>query len=275
MSQPFATREPLAALRRPQPVRRRRRGRALPVLLSAFVKATLLVGAPAAVGVWLATSPYFLVREVGVRAGERVPQEWVAESLSPLIGRHILAVSLAGVRARLAGHPWVAAVELRKELPARLAVEVVERRPVALLETPAGASYLDPRGAVIGPCPDPAAEGLLMVRHAGGGPVPVAAVAALVEELERAHAAWAAGLWRVEVLGEGEYRLDTRALPFPVLVRAGGVAAGVARLERVLAQVRQREAGSVDLRIPRRVVVGPAADGSATAGNEGRQPTEG
>jgi hypothetical protein len=69
------------------------------------------------------------------------------------------------------------------------------------------------------------------------------------------------GVEDVEVLGEGEYRVRTAALPYPLLLEAGTVAPAVVNFERMLPQIagRVREIGEADLRSPRRLVIRPAA----------------
>lgn len=140
-------------LRRPFSVRRRKKSGIAPLLAGAALRALLVVALPVVVVVWLLYSPYFLIREVKVDGGARVSAAWMQENLAPLVGRHVLAVSLEGVRRRLSAHPWVASVELRRELPDRLRVSVVERQPVALLAGEHGLSFLDGEGAVIAPVP--------------------------------------------------------------------------------------------------------------------------
>lgn len=96
---------------------------------------------------------------------------------------------------------------------------------------------------------------------AGGG---VARALAVAGELGRVNPTWAAGLTRVEVLSEEDFRLETRALPFPLLVRRGQVVEKVRRLEALLPELGRRYArlDGVDLRFSRRIVVQPAAPSS-------------
>lgn len=283
MSEALGTRELLGGMesatplrRRPLPVRRRRTS-GLPVLFAgALLRALLLVGAPGGVVLWLLYSPYFLIRDLQVDGGGRVSAAWVEDNLRPLAGRHILAVSLDGVRRRLSAHPWVASVELRRELPDRLRVLVVERQPAALLLTAAGPAFLDQAGEVIAPCPPEGGRGLLRVRHAWPGAVPVESVLGVVAELRRAEPAWGLAAREVEVLGEEEFKVVTAALPFPLLLRMGRVGEGAGNLRRVLPQLEERFAAVelVDLREPRRLVVRPAPGGLRGGSGESTVSTE-
>ena len=255
-------------LRRPFNVRRRRKSGVASLLAAAALRALLVVALPVGVVVWLLYSPYFLIREVKVDAGARVSAAWMQENLQPLVGRHVLAVSLEGVRRRLSAHPWVASVELRRELPDRLRVSVVERQPVALLQTKDGLLFLDGEGLTIAPVPSTAAgdvagaaraSTLLVLRYRFPGPVPVQPALDLVAELRRAHPAWGVGVREVEILGEREYRVTTAALPYPLLLEAGTVGAAVTNLQLMLPEIERRvpAVGEADLRSPRRLVIRP------------------
>lgn len=264
-------------LRRRFSVKRRRRSGVASLLAGAALRALLVVALPVGVVVWLLYSPYFLIREVKVDGGARVSAAWMEENLTPLVGRHVLAVSLDGVRRRLSAHPWVASVELRRELPNRLRVSVVERQPVALLAGKDGLSFLDGEGLVIAPVPavpiansrggaavsvSPATarpDGLLTLHYRYPGPVPVQAALDLVAELRRSHPAWGVGVREVEILGEREYRVTTAALPYPLLLEAGTVSPAVVNLQQMLPEIERRlpAIGEADLRSPRRLVIRP------------------
>src|SRR4030095_6440613 len=69
---------------------------------------------------------------------------------------------------------------------------------------------------------------------------------------------------RIEVLGEGDFRLRTDALPFPLLVTSGQVGPKVQRLVELLPELSRRypQIETVDLRFSRRIVVQPGRTGS-------------
>lgn len=276
------------------PVRRRRRGLRL---LRLFLLALVLVGTPAAALFWSATSPRFAVSELQVVTTDRVNRAWMEARLQHLMGRNLVWMSMESVERSLSGHPWIAGVEVTKALPDRLRVEVKERRPVALLDTGGGRWYVDRSGRVIAPVGDQEAppgeshrEGrylLLGVAAAAAGvkatpspagarepaqPVRRAVLARaldVVQAFSRAAPEWAAGLSRVDILGEEDFRLETGALPFELLVEAGEVEGRVRALEDLLPRLLARfpAPGSVDLRFSHRIVVRGAGRPAATAIN--------
>jgi hypothetical protein len=248
-----------APLRPRQPLARRRRA-ALPLRVFAALRVSLLLGAPMLAASWLATSPVFALREIEVRGADRVAPTWITAQLADLEGRHLLAVSLREVRNRLEQHPWLADVAVRKQLPDHLTVEVTERSPELLLRRGQELVYVDRYGQVIAPwAPDPKLEALPLVIWSSTSPVPTDEVRALLAELTAARPDWAAAVSEIELLGDGDARVITAALPWALVVRRGSVAAGIGRLEFSLPASRALppRPAAFDIRFERRIVVHP------------------
>ena len=263
--------------RRGTPPRRRRKS-LLVKLLKPLLSAVLLVAMPAALVGWVLTAPLFRLRGVEVRTPkggvERVSGAWIRQALAPLQGRNLVQLSLADATARVQRNPWIASVEITKELPDRLRVKITERKPVALLLAGKDLSFADADGRPIAPVATPAEleaarkTGLLVVsfaREHSGGIGPALAAAA---ELGRVEPNWAGHLTQIEVLGEGEFRLHTEALPFPLLVNGGEVGPKVRRLVTLLPELQRRYARieAVDLRFSRRIVVQPEENSAPLPG---------
>lgn len=243
-------------------------------MLRPLATALLVVGLPAALAGWVLTSPRFALADVRVAGTERVDATWVRGRLAPLHGRNLLELPLAEVEALLAGHPWIEGVAIRKQLPASLAVEVRERRPAVLVPAPASAAeegagrlwLADAAGRPIVPAPPGAEDEFVRVvpapeRGESAGPLAESVPGALsvAAELARSRPVWAAALDRLEALGGGEYRVVTKALPFPLLVREGQVeertgylAAALPALERAYGDLEL-----ADLRFSGRLVLRP------------------
>jgi hypothetical protein len=213
-------------------------------------------------------------------AEARVTPPWVRQALAPLLGRNLLRLPLAEVRQRLAANPWVAAVDVAKELPDRLQVSIVERRPAVLLRGGAGLLFADAAGQPIAPVGSPAAEaaarrqGLLVVAGAAGAAGAEGAAGAggaaeargiagalrLAAQFRRLRPGWAAALSQIDVAGDDDYELHVDGLPCPLLVRDGRLADNLFRFEQLLPELtrRYRALAAVDLRFSRRIVVQPA-----------------
>ncbi len=269
--------------RRGTPPRRRRKS-LLVKLLKPLAAAVGLVALPAGLVAWVLTAPRFQLRAVDVREikgspGRRVSADAIRQALAPLQGKNLVRLSLADAAARVQRNPWIASVEIAKELPDRLRVRIAERKPIALLLAGRDLVFADAEGRAIAPVATPAEleaarkTGLLVVSfpgkpHSNG----MAAALKVAAELGRVEPNWAAKLAQIEVLGEEDFRLRTEALPFPLLVKGGEVASKMQRLVTLLPELARRypKIEAVDLRFSRRIVVQPANSvPSAAAGGTG------
>ena len=260
--------------------RRKRRG---PVarLLRPFASSVAIVILPAVFVWWVLSSPQLLVGEVVVGATDRVDAGWVEKRLEPLHGRHVLSVRLDEVERRLADHPWIDTVEMRKELPGRLEVEIRQRRPVALSRTASAAVYLDASGRAIAEADGASqAAGLVIVEGLTEPRVEEATKdSALAERaLQLAppgltrRAIELAAEWsrlrpgetvsRVEILNPRTFRIHSDSLPFAVLLGDGRLDLPLARFDSVAKLVAESypEVKSVDLRFSRQIVFQTAAE---------------
>lgn len=252
--------------RRPSSPARRRQRTALRLVGKALL-AALIVATPVAGGWWLLRQPRLALSELRVAGLERVERSFVEQTLAPWHGQNLLLVPLADAQLALTRHPWVAGVEVAKELPNRLRVRIVERQPAALLLRGGALYYLDAGGETIAPlaaatAPTTASRGetnLLVINDPTGNATSRRAAMAVAAELARVDTGWAAALTQVDVLGDGDYRLTSRALSFPILVRAGQIEGKGRRLRALVGELTRRYPAiqHVDLRFPRRILVRP------------------
>ena len=88
---------------------------------------------------WIKTTPLLQLHHIDVAGAQRA-EEWELRTLAEVkMGTHLFDLPLDEVQARVARHPWVNQVTVRRSFPDRLVVEVHERKAVALLA--AGAFY--------------------------------------------------------------------------------------------------------------------------------------
>jgi cell division septal protein FtsQ len=109
---------------------------ALRLVLVAKVLATLAVLAGAVVGGrqlvrHVVASPRFALREIRADSTLHVERDDIVALAGVALGDRLLAVDTDAVAARVARHPWVATVRVRRQLPSALVIDVVERRAVA------------------------------------------------------------------------------------------------------------------------------------------------
>ncbi len=257
----------LPQLRRRRKALRRSRAHPLERLLGPVLVALAVLLALATALTWLLATPKLAVSDLRVTTGGWVEAEWVHRTLRPFAGRSLLLLDLEEVEAELLGHAWVAAVDLRKRLPAGLEVRVVERRAAAVLRDGDALVYLDEQGEPIAPfAPQTGVADLVLVTLRDPRAEPAAAVR-LMREIEHVAPPWGAGLSEIEVLGEEDFRIYTDALTFPLLVRAGTLNHKARHLETLLPHIRSRfgPVAAVDLRFARRIIVQPIVPERATA----------
>lgn len=231
-----------------------------------FAIAVVIVGVPVAVAVWVCRSPVFALRDLVVETdGGRVTKAWAERALQPYVGANLPRLPLEYVGRTLAVHPWVESVDVHKVLPGRLTVNIVEKKPVALLRRDDGILYLDAHGEVITPF-DPSKDEADLLLVQAGGAVASRRALEIAGEIEEASPSWAQGLSEIEILGPDDFRVWSAALPFPLLVRSGTLATKTSYLEALLPQVARRygRVEAVDLRFARRIIVQPALTSSGS-----------
>lgn len=76
-------------------------------------------------------------------------------------GQNIFLVNVAALKGRIEASPLVAAASLSKQWPNQLIVNVVERRPVLLWQTPRATYSVDSQGVIIAPISDSGSVGQL------------------------------------------------------------------------------------------------------------------
>ncbi len=121
-------------------VRLRGLGRTLVRAGRPALKATAAIGVAAMVvggglGAWrlVERSPRFAIGEIRIPPLGRVAVVDVERALDARIGQSLLGVRVGAAEEAIAALPWVKSVRVRRELPRTLSVEIVERKPVALL----------------------------------------------------------------------------------------------------------------------------------------------
>lgn len=251
-----------SGFRRRKFVRPRRRRGAILAFLRAVGLALLLVAAPVATAFWFCYSDEFVLREVVAHGTDRVSAGWIEGVVQEFAGTHLLWLSLPEVEARLRRHEWVAAVEVRKELPSTLIVRVEDRQPVALLRRGEDLFYVDSTGRAFAAfVPGEGPADLTLLSSPVDDPATLSYAIELMDRLRAVAPSWSAGLSELELLNRGDVRLYTEVLPFPVLLSDVGFETGVSNLRRYLPEVVREfpSVDSVDLRFAKQMVIRPAA----------------
>jgi cell division protein FtsQ len=141
--------------------RRRRVGRAVPWTLAAVAVALAVLAG------WLGwASPVLAVEEVRIRGTSLLTEADVREQAAVPQLTPLLRISTEEVAARVAALPPVAEVEVRRQWPDTIVIEVVERTPVAVVLYGSESQLVDATGVVFFPVSSPSA----VPATASGGP---------------------------------------------------------------------------------------------------------
>ena len=92
-------------------------------------------------------SAYFEARTIGVEGNGRLSRATILEQSGLKLNQNILSVNLETLRSKLMVHPWIAAAEIKRELPDTINIRVKERVPVAVVDLNRP-YYLDEEGEI-------------------------------------------------------------------------------------------------------------------------------
>jgi cell division protein FtsQ len=109
-------------------------------------------GALFAIGEFLLTSPALALAnpsQVDLAGNHFVARASVLEIFSPDRGRSVLRIPLAQRRAQIEALPWVERATVRRALPNRVEVEIVERTPIAFLRDGTDLFLADRTGMIL------------------------------------------------------------------------------------------------------------------------------
>jgi cell division protein FtsQ len=92
-----------------------------------------VMAAGAAARQFVLESPYFSVREIQVRGGEKFGGNEIVTMAGLKHGMNIWRIEPATIERKVAKHPWVRRVLVRREFPRRVVIEIEERIPRAIV----------------------------------------------------------------------------------------------------------------------------------------------
>jgi len=92
-----------------------------------------LTAAAAAAPALFFENRYFFVREIQVRGGEKVGGDEIVAMAGLRRGMNIWRIEPGAIEKKVAKHPWVRRVLVRRDFPRRVVIEVEERAPKAIV----------------------------------------------------------------------------------------------------------------------------------------------
>jgi cell division protein FtsQ len=77
---------------------------------------------------------YFNANSLKIEGMQRLTTKQIIRQARVRKGMNVLAVNLTTVRKRLIAHPWIAAAEVRREIPSGLNIRIKEHAPLAIVD---------------------------------------------------------------------------------------------------------------------------------------------
>lgn len=118
----------------------------------------LVVSMVAALGVgllygyrYITMSDYFALKEIHVEGNAKLSYGDILKAGDVSLGLNALHMNVGEVERRLSDNPWIESVTVRRELPNRLRIGVVEKIPAFWMRQGDGLYFADSRGKVIAP----------------------------------------------------------------------------------------------------------------------------
>ena len=154
-ARPSRSRSPASAPRRRPPMDARIRARRAEVRRAQMIRRRRAVGvvvvlvllAGAAVGI--TRTPLFAITAVKVHGVKGVQAQQVLDVAQVATGQNLMTADLDSAVQRAGAIPWVAQAEARREPPSTVVLDVVPRRPAAVVVNDGGSWIVDAGGVVI------------------------------------------------------------------------------------------------------------------------------
>jgi len=77
---------------------------------------------------------YFKTTQIQLEGLRKLSRQVVLKQARVKEGENILSLNLSVIRSRLLSHPWIAEVDVKRELPSRMTIHVTEHKPLAFLD---------------------------------------------------------------------------------------------------------------------------------------------
>ncbi|BCS88357.1 cell division protein FtsQ/DivIB [Pseudodesulfovibrio sediminis] len=100
---------------------------------------------------YITSNPYFNLTEIHVSGNTRLSYSDVLSNADVALGLNSIDMNVGEVESRLSTNPWIQSVTVRRELPNRLRIGIVEKVPAFWIRQGDGLYFADANGKVIAP----------------------------------------------------------------------------------------------------------------------------
>jgi cell division protein FtsQ len=208
----------------------------------------------------------FALKTIEVSGALHTPRAAIDSITRAYVGGNLFKLDIANVQNDLGKLGWISRVEAEKKLPDTLRVRIVERTPVALLQSGGRLQYVDESGAAFAELSPSVGDGdLPLITNASGAEL--ARCIALLRALRAHDAGVYARISEVRPVAPDAFALYDRQLNTVVYAGAHDLSSKWRELYAI-AQSERLDRGAIayaDLRFADRIVIKPSECGGCAA----------
>ena len=114
--------------------------------IKTILKWTLLIILVIAAIIYFLMSPFFDIKEITVEGEKKISEEQIKNISGITLNQNIFSFSKIRTKQNIKENPYIASVEINRNLPNKIVIEVTERVPTFLIEYGNAYIYLDNQG---------------------------------------------------------------------------------------------------------------------------------
>lgn len=198
----------------------------------------------------------FAIQTIHVTGRRHAAGAAVEKVLDAYEGANLFRLDIPALQAKLVAIPWIESAAVEKALPDKLAIQLVERVPAALVEMNGELRYIDANGVIFAAF-NPANGGAALPRITGANREEAAGCVAYLERLRKEAPDLFARVVEISPANSSGWIIRDRALEAPITVPDGGSVPKWRMLDRIAAAdgLDGATLDYADLRFRRQIVV--------------------
>ena len=201
----------------------------------------------------------FALKTIEVTGAQHTPRAAVDAVTRAYVGANLFKLDISNVQNDLGKLGWISRIDAEKKLPDTLRVRIVERKPVALLQTGDRLQYVDENGVAFAELSPSVGDGdLPLIANASGAEL--ARCVAMLRALRARDPELYARVSEIRPVAPDAFALYDRQLSTVVYATAGELSPKWRELYAI-AQSERLERGAIayaDLRFSNRIVIKPS-----------------
>ncbi len=100
---------------------------------------------------WLTVLPYFALQDITVTGNHRLSDGEILSISQVGLNKNSLAINIGDVESRLSANNWITSAAIKRELPNKLSIQIIEKKPQFMVRQSDKLYYCDKAGELIAP----------------------------------------------------------------------------------------------------------------------------